>query len=380
MLTAAPLTELLKMSRDGLKETCPWIPQRILAELYKAINWCSELDGDLSVHSFVQSLNQQCSQMPVYSSYTVEPSPYQISVATSEFNSSPDSVVSNRSSPVVYADYRRDLPSQLDQHATTTRNQQRRCFTFQWIQPSTERRQSYKEYYFTDVSSSLRLRPEELSKSQYREPGITEYLQADSRETGVNHSVPTHATKSSDFPRVREYEARPPRREREDDFFPEALWNASRLSQKPPDDYRVQDVSQASVKRSADTDIPSKRTRQAVRVLDLGNDGSRTLPTKVGIAQPQRRVYGSTGPYQASSIPHKSSQVLGENSVASQHKRFSLGIDRSTKPYYESFTTESDEWSIFPSYLSSKRRKLTYEKIPGVESGGQTKLVFKYDL
>lgn len=39
---------------------------------------------------------------------------------------------------------------------------------------------------------------------------------------------------------------------------------------------------------------------------------------------------------------------------------------------------DPDEWSVFPSYLSSKRRKLTYEKIPGVESG-QTKLVFKYD-
>lgn len=42
-------------------------------------------------------------------------------------------------------------------------------------------------------------------------------------------------------------------------------------------------------------------------------------------------------------------------------------------------SSEPDEWSIFPSYLSSKRRKLTYEKMPGVESG-QTKLVFKYDL
>jgi len=42
-------------------------------------------------------------------------------------------------------------------------------------------------------------------------------------------------------------------------------------------------------------------------------------------------------------------------------------------------TLETDEWSVFPSYLSSKRRKLTYEKAPGVESG-QTKLVFKYDF
>ena len=39
---------------------------------------------------------------------------------------------------------------------------------------------------------------------------------------------------------------------------------------------------------------------------------------------------------------------------------------------------DPDECSVFPSYLSSKRRKLTYEKIPGIESG-QTKLVFKYD-
>ena len=57
-----------------------------------------------------------------------------------------------------------------------------------------------------------------------------------------------------------------------------------------------------------------------MRVLDLGNEGSHAPPTKVGIAQPQRRPYSSSG------------QVLGENSVASQHKRFSLGIDRSIHP------------------------------------------------
>lgn len=61
-----------------------------------------------------------------------------------------------------------------------------------------------------------------------------------------------------------------------------------------------------------------------MRVLDLGNEASRTLPTKVGIAQPQRRPYGSTGHHQVP-IP----KVLGENSVASKHKRFSLGIERS---------------------------------------------------
>jgi len=31
MLTAASLAELLKMTRDELKETCPWIPHRIIA-------------------------------------------------------------------------------------------------------------------------------------------------------------------------------------------------------------------------------------------------------------------------------------------------------------------------------------------------------------
>lgn len=66
-----------------------------------------------------------------------------------------------------------------------------------------------------------------------------------------------------------------------------------------------------------------------MRVLDLGNEGSRTLPTKVGIAQPQRRAYGATGHHQVP-VPSQSSQVLGENSVASKHKRFSLGIERST--------------------------------------------------
>ena len=65
-----------------------------------------------------------------------------------------------------------------------------------------------------------------------------------------------------------------------------------------------------------------------MRVLDLGNEGSRTLPTKVGIAQPQRRAYGVTGHHEV--MPSQLSQVLGENSVASKHKRFSLGIERST--------------------------------------------------
>lgn len=44
-----------------------------------------------------------------------------------------------------------------------------------------------------------------------------------------------------------------------------------------------------------------------------------------------------------------------------------------------SLPLESNDWLVLPSYLSSKSRKLTYEKIQGMESG-QTKLVFKYDL
>ena len=69
--------------------------------------------------------------------------------------------------------------------------------------------------------------------------------------------------------------------------------------------------------------------RQAVRVLDLGNEATRAVPTKVGIAQPQRRVYGSSD-YPQVSVSSTSSQALRENTVASKHKRVSLGIERST--------------------------------------------------
>ena len=69
--------------------------------------------------------------------------------------------------------------------------------------------------------------------------------------------------------------------------------------------------------------------RQAVRVLDLGNEATRAVPTKVAIAQPQRRVYGSSD-YPQVSVPSTSSQALRENTVASKHKRVSLGIERST--------------------------------------------------
>lgn len=58
-------------------------------------------------------------------------------------------------------------------------------------------------------------------------------------------------------------------------------------------------------------------------MLDLGNESSLEPPTKVGVAQPQRRRNGPVY------------QVLGDNSVASQHRRFSLGIDRSIHPLTE---------------------------------------------
>ncbi len=90
--------------------------------------------------------------------------------------------------------------------------------------------------------------------------------------------------------------------------------------------------------------------RQAVRVLDLGNEASRTLPTKVGIAQPQRRPYGSTSGHHQVPMSSKSSQVLGENSVASKHKRFSLGIARSTDP-----TTRSAQQVRYSHPLKKKK-------------------------
>ena len=67
----------------------------------------------------------------------------------------------------------------------------------------------------------------------------------------------------SDFSRVIEYEAVPPRSEREEEYFPEVFCDMSRLSQKHQklDDYRIQDASHASVKRLADTEVPSKRER-----------------------------------------------------------------------------------------------------------------------
>lgn len=115
--------------------------------------------------------------------------------------------------------------------------------------------------YFSEVYGSLRSRPEDfMSKSQYRE-GNTEYL-TDSRETDLNDPTTVNMAMSSDFPRVREYATHPPRRERED-YFPEVFWDMNRLTQpqQKPAGNRVQDVSQASLRRSAEVDVPGKRMR-----------------------------------------------------------------------------------------------------------------------
>ena len=81
-------------------------------EFHKAVHWCSELDSDLSLHSYAaaQPINHQYDQIPGYTTFGVEPSPCQMSLAASDFNSSPESVVSNRSGPMEYTDYRDGLP------------------------------------------------------------------------------------------------------------------------------------------------------------------------------------------------------------------------------------------------------------------------------
>lgn len=112
-----------------------------------------------------------------------------------------------------------------------------------------------KSPYFSEVYGSLQSRPEDfMSKSQYRE-GNTEYL-TDSRETDLNDPMTVNMA------RVREYATHPPRRERED-YFPEVLWDMNRLTQthQKPAGNRVQDVSQASLRRSAEVDVPGKRMR-----------------------------------------------------------------------------------------------------------------------
>ena len=114
--------------------------------------------------------------------------------------------------------------------------------------------------YFSDVYGSLRSRPEYfMSKSQYREGNI-EYL-TDSRETDLNGPMAVKMAMSSDFPRGGECAAHPLRRQTEE-YFPEVFWdmNRSRQTHQKPASNREQDLSQASLRRSAE-DVPSKRIR-----------------------------------------------------------------------------------------------------------------------
>lgn len=109
--------------------------------------------------------------------------------------------------------------------------------------------------YFSEVYGSLRSRPEDfMSKSQYREGNI-EYL-TDSRETDFNDPMTVNMALSSDFP------AHSLRRQTEE-YFPEVFWdmNRSRQTHQKPADNREQDLSQASLRRSAEAHVPSKRIK-----------------------------------------------------------------------------------------------------------------------
>ncbi|XP_066015479.1 protein shortage in chiasmata 1 ortholog-like [Pocillopora verrucosa] len=460
MLTAAPLAELLKMSPEELKETCPWIPPKTLSEFYKSVNWCSELPVFSIAQPSLQTSSQSC--------FAVEPSPHQMPLAASEANSSPDSMVATRNALVESTDYRLNDPPSLwvniQQTRETTRDpvtdrvyhtySQDKPVTDDWSASAfgdrlnsfldvsqrdeaehhcppfpdipdthdgewrpliarntsskswkdnvesdlrrciTEKKVPYirydhqvtsnypvKSHYFSEFPGSCRSRPEEISHLR------------DDNEHYLTHDedidVTGRSAMSLNFPIARGSTTHSSR-EQNDHF--DSSWDRNVCGRRyqNPRDYRTHQIPQARV---LDKDHSSKRVRQAVRVLDLGNEATRAVPTKVGIAQPQRRVYGSSD-YPQVSVPSTSSQALRENTVASKHKRVSLGIERSTNSASKGAQQlrggehavtakrpsldDPDKWSVFPSYLSSKRRKLTYEKIPGVESG-QTKLVFKYD-
>lgn len=456
MLTAAPLAELLKMSPEKLRETCPWIPPKTLSEFYKSMNWCSELDRDLSVYSVARPSLQTPSQ----SCIAVQPSPHQKSLAASEVNSSPDSLVSTRSGSVEYTDYRLSDPPlfgvniQHGQETTRDHVKDRVYHSYSQDRPVNDwsasvsgdrlnsiRGVSHKDeaghYHpsFPDISDTLEREWRPLVVRNSSSKSWKDHVESDLRRCITEEKVPhvrydhqvtsNYPVQSHHFPELPgSYRSRPEEiihlREDYADYstsdedlcltasnFPTVIgptvhssreefdhsehsWDKNVFGRRyqNPRDNRIHQIPQASL---LDKDHSSKR--QAVRVLCLGNEASRAVPTKVGIAQPQRRVYGSTS-YHRVSVPSTSSQVLRENAVASRHKRLSLGIEKSTnsvsrgaqqirKGEQEVQTKEScpddpDEWSIFPSYLSSKRRKLTYEKILGAESG-QTKLVFKYD-
>lgn len=116
-----------------------------------------------------------------------------------------------------------------------------------------------RSQYFSEVHDSLRSRPEDFTThSQCREGNIP-YL-TDGRETDLIDPMKVNMAMSSDFPRVREYSAQPPRNQRE--YFPDVFWNMNRLRQthQKPTDNRRQDEQKTSFERSAG-DVPSKRSR-----------------------------------------------------------------------------------------------------------------------
>ena len=114
--------------------------------------------------------------------------------------------------------------------------------------------------YFSEVRGSLRSRPEDFpSESQCRDGNI-EYL-TDSMETDLNDPMKVDMAMPSEFPRVREYSAHPQRRQRE--YFPEVFWDMNRFreTQQRPTDNSRQDEPQASLGRSTEADVRSKRAR-----------------------------------------------------------------------------------------------------------------------
>ena len=115
-----------------------------------------------------------------------------------------------------------------------------------------------RSLYFPEVYDSLRSRPEDFTSQRQCRDGNIEYV-TDSRETDFSDAM--KANMSSDFPRVREYSAHPPRRQSE--YFPEVFWDMNRLRQthQNPTDNPRQDEPKTSLGRRAEGDFPSKRSR-----------------------------------------------------------------------------------------------------------------------
>ena len=130
---------------------------------------------------------------------------------------------------------------------------------------SQRNRQMTEDYpvrspYFSEVYNSFRSRPEDFTSQKKCRDGNIEYL-TDSRETDYSDPMKVNMAMSSDFPRVREYSAHPPRRQSE--YFPEVFWDMNRLRQthQKPTDNRRQDEPKTSLGRWAERDVPSKRSR-----------------------------------------------------------------------------------------------------------------------